>query len=534
MIGAPGENNQAGGVNVLYGSVNGLKTQGNQFWTQNSFGIADYSEAGDRFGASLTTGDFNKDGFTDLAIGAPGENNNAGQSHILYGSAVGLRYNNSQLWSQNSLGIAGISATNDGFGSSMTAADFDGDGFADLAVGVPGDAGIGSVQVLQGSQRRTFDLSFNTSNQSIWSTGSTYTYNHNKFLGVSWNKSYSGSIDPLGLPELGLYASTSGQVGLQSKLSVNGGSVSASLPIDLWFDLPGQVRSGQTVTLSSGFALDKAASFSTIGPKAAYALDFLFNMKANAGGIYNGTRYSAFDHNIYRNKNLLKIDSTTSSYYLSESQLKGYGSFDLRLPRNLNAQDNASDGKLSAQISDNFFNANLDLDKVATALFQAFGVPIPSMEGSKDLPLPWLPDPSFNYDILDVDLVSKLSLQQKLDVSVDGLTGQLILENGQAINFTVGQDVTFVVPEGIGNTLDFKAVLNLDANFINKTSLAYDVDVALKALSASVGWGTASVGIGPLVNQTFDVLNGAFDLYNKSFDLGGLNSQSVNFSVAAA
>jgi hypothetical protein len=45
----------AGAVNVIYGSSTGLATTSNgpQLWTQDSSGILDLSEAGDRFGEVL-------------------------------------------------------------------------------------------------------------------------------------------------------------------------------------------------------------------------------------------------------------------------------------------------------------------------------------------------------------------------------------------------------------------------------------------------------------------------------------------------
>ena len=69
-IGVPAEDVgtllNAGAVNVIYGSSSGLsatKAKTNPLWTQNSGGIADLAEAGDQFGSSLATGDFNNDGF---------------------------------------------------------------------------------------------------------------------------------------------------------------------------------------------------------------------------------------------------------------------------------------------------------------------------------------------------------------------------------------------------------------------------------------------------------------------------------------
>jgi hypothetical protein len=54
-------------------------------------------------------GDFNGDGFADLAVGAPGEATGAGADvggvSIIYGSASGLTSAGNQVWSQDSTGI---------------------------------------------------------------------------------------------------------------------------------------------------------------------------------------------------------------------------------------------------------------------------------------------------------------------------------------------------------------------------------------------------------------------------------------------
>ncbi len=96
-IGVPledvGSADDAGAVNVLYGSGGGLADAGNQVRTQDDLG-GEAAETGDQFGAALTTGDFDGDGFADLAVGAPREDlgsaADAGTVSVLYGSASGL------------------------------------------------------------------------------------------------------------------------------------------------------------------------------------------------------------------------------------------------------------------------------------------------------------------------------------------------------------------------------------------------------------------------------------------------------------
>jgi hypothetical protein len=167
-IGAPfediGQIEDAGGVNVLYGSPTGLQTTSpaDQFWSQDSPGVEGGAEDFDAFGFSLAAGDFNDDGFADLAIGAAFEGvksaEGAGAVNVLYGSAVGLQATspNDQVWHQGSPGVQGSAETFDSFGWYVAAGDFNDDGFDDLSVGVPfedikREEDAGAVSVLYGS-----------------------------------------------------------------------------------------------------------------------------------------------------------------------------------------------------------------------------------------------------------------------------------------------------------------------------------------------------------------------------------------------
>ena len=96
-----------------------------------------------------------RDGFPDLAIGAPedfaGGSVHAGSVTILAGGAGGLTADGAIRLRQGLPGVLGTPDPDDFFGRALAAGDFDGDGFDDLAIGVPGEDGFGAVQVLFGA-----------------------------------------------------------------------------------------------------------------------------------------------------------------------------------------------------------------------------------------------------------------------------------------------------------------------------------------------------------------------------------------------
>lgn len=155
----------AGTVVVMYGGVGGLSTTGIQQWHQDSPGpVEGGAEAGDWFGAVLATGDFDGDGFDDLAVGVPYEDveavtDNAGAVNVLYGSAGGITGVGDQMWHQNNSGVLDDPEPNDAFGWALVAGDFNADGYDELAVGIPYEdigaaaSGVnaGAVQVFNGS-----------------------------------------------------------------------------------------------------------------------------------------------------------------------------------------------------------------------------------------------------------------------------------------------------------------------------------------------------------------------------------------------
>ena len=115
-----------------------------------------------RGGPVAASGDINDDGYDDLVTGEPNSpDDQPGETQT--GGLVGVRLGGPDgpaaepdWWVQDSPGVPGVAEAGDGWGSDLSVADTDGDGYADVAIGAAGeDIGTvkdaGAVWVLRGS-----------------------------------------------------------------------------------------------------------------------------------------------------------------------------------------------------------------------------------------------------------------------------------------------------------------------------------------------------------------------------------------------
>lgn len=154
VFGYPAANSGEGIIKIVYGS------EVIEIWNRDTPGMLGVDDPGNYLGDSVAVGDFDGDGYDDLAIGAPGDDSNAGNNvgsiSVLYGSSGGITGLYDQLITQDTPGIANLEESYDGYGEVLQTGDFDCDGYADLAIGIPQEnlnagANAGAVNVIYGS-----------------------------------------------------------------------------------------------------------------------------------------------------------------------------------------------------------------------------------------------------------------------------------------------------------------------------------------------------------------------------------------------
>ena len=160
-VGSPtetvGGQKQAGRVHVLDLGADGHPTATGAKVLQSGSGLRGSPQPQDRLGTAVLVADFDGNGWSDIAVGVPGQDlpkrKDVGIVQVAYHDRNGLM--RVQILRQRGRGDVSAPEPGDGFGSSMAITDLNADGWVDLAVGSPGeDVGdarnAGAVHVFYG------------------------------------------------------------------------------------------------------------------------------------------------------------------------------------------------------------------------------------------------------------------------------------------------------------------------------------------------------------------------------------------------
>ncbi|GHG92794.1 FG-GAP-like repeat-containing protein [Streptomyces lanatus] len=140
------------------------------YWRGTADGLAEGTVVRDgrdlrvQGGESVGVGDVNRDGYADIVVGRSVDGYDSdldtpiptgGRVALIPGSANGPLGTKVTYVNQDSAGVPGAAERGDGFGSDIAVADVDGDGYADVSTGVPGEdfdglSNAGGTVVLRG------------------------------------------------------------------------------------------------------------------------------------------------------------------------------------------------------------------------------------------------------------------------------------------------------------------------------------------------------------------------------------------------
>ncbi|MES5816550.1 N-acetylmuramoyl-L-alanine amidase [Streptomyces sp. RG80] len=179
---------KANAVKVVPGSVDGPDTAAKVTLTQNSAGVPGSSESGDSFGAATAWGDVNGDGFADLAIGSPGEDDTSGNADrgnvtVMYGPALDTGF---------SYTTSGVTAAGAKLGSTVTVGDFNGDGKADVFSAGAGKGGNWNVRL--GTGKYQYGTLTSATGAVAYLDAATGDFNRDGYADVALNYRDTGGI----------------------------------------------------------------------------------------------------------------------------------------------------------------------------------------------------------------------------------------------------------------------------------------------------------------------------------------------------
>ena len=363
-------------------------------------------------------------------------------------------------------------------------------------------------------------VSFQANDQSQWGSGTEFTFDDERFLGLDTADSGSGG------GFINYSYNYDMKVGFNSDLHFGGGQIDADIPWNLDFKTFYN-ETTDVLVIDTAAALATGGSFVTAGPELTYDLDFLFDVYLNARvGLYIDLEVTSINETLFNptvdideTLALIDFDSTTSPSFTLDFP---YGlSGTLEWPNLEVAGTEGVAGFYSGSgSSNNFITVNLDADQLAADILLGGVNPF---DLSVDLGVA-----GGSLELVDVDVFAGLNFLQNFSLQAGSLSTTMIFEDGSSQAFSFGDELIFADASGLdanndGN-IDFMIDMSLlNSSVTNDTDLGFNVGYNFDLLKG--GWwydvavASDSGSFGPFVDLGGSVPVASVDVYSNTFDL---------------
>ncbi|WP_375750390.1 cadherin-like domain-containing protein [Vibrio sp. HN007] len=384
-----------------------------------------------------------------------------------------------------------------------------------------------TVNVVLDYNESSNNVSFNATDQSMWTSGEEFVFTDNRFLGFDIED--SGSTGGLIRTDW----SYDLKAGFESDLRFEGGGVSAEIPWQLDFGTSFN-RTTDVLTIDTAAMIMPGGFFDTEGPSLEYQLDFIFEYALSAGlRIYknlpdpfpniNVPLIDASISDDYSVK-LIEYDSEESDGLEFEFPYGIYASFDWP-----NLEVGSSEYMLGTYTgsgaSNNFLDIGLDIDQTISDIFLGGFNPF-DLEASAGIA-------GVELELLDVDVFTGLNFLQDFHLDTGILDTRLVFENGTETEFTFGDELSFDFASHLdtdnNGVVEFSVMMDLvDTMFTNETDVGFNVGYNFDLLKGGWWYGIdlgalGSIGdsgsFGPVVDLGGTLPIASLEVYNDTFEV---------------
>jgi hypothetical protein len=398
-----------------------------------------------------------------------------------------------------------------------------------------------------------YNVNFSTVDQSLYGPGGATVYRGRWDIGPTWDLSgATGGIDRYWYGNFGTHLSghTTGALQLRTRYQTTSGDVSANVPAQISLSAP--ILQGQEVTFSSSYNLGDGFGFHVNGPQVGVGVDLHSAVYAAARGEscffgcahYGGTLLNfAYDTPIFGyNDNfdgkIKALGYDITSVFTGGANPHGLLTYPIKLsaiPPGAPGHDQApgytvgrvginpipyisagvsGDGSTPLSLTDtvNIGTASLDVTNLL-----AINLGLPPLNDSYGLG-------AFSYNLLKALLGVGFGAYGNFSLDLPaGITGRMTLvETGDIFDFDVGEDFSFLFPEGHDHITLLPSFDLIDPSFSSAFGLSLSPFVDVSALKVSLLWDLLKIG--PLLHENYSYDFRHPPLWNNRFALGGFST----------